>query len=142
MNTVLRSAARRAATRVGRPKRRTYAPYTGNRKLNTTEMEHPVETSIRKKLIENFQPVHLDVINESFMHSVPKGSESHFKVIVVSNKFDKVPLIKRHRLVNDVLKEELQSSIHALSIFAKTPAQWSTSQTVSKSPPCQGGAGL
>ncbi|XP_045211679.1 bolA-like protein DDB_G0274169 isoform X2 [Mercenaria mercenaria] len=111
--------------------------------MATAQMEKPVENSIRKKLTDTFQPAVLDVINESYMHSVPKGSETHFKVVVVADKFESLPLIKRHRLVNETLQEELQTGVHALSIVAKTPKQWEDSGgKVSKSPPCQGGAGL
>ena len=39
-------------------------------------------------------PTHLEIINESYMHNVPKGSETHFKVVVISDVFDKLPLIK------------------------------------------------
>lgn len=107
------------------------------------EISKPVESSIRKKLTEAFSPAVLEVRNESNMHSVPKGSETHFKVLVVTDKFESLPLLKRHRLVNEALEEELQSGVHALSIVAKTPAQWEESEgKLSKSPPCQGGAGL
>jgi len=42
-----------------------------------------------------------------------------------------------------VLEEELQSGVHALSIVAKTPEQWTSSdQIIGKSPPCRGGTGL
>ncbi|XP_038061609.1 bolA-like protein 1 [Patiria miniata] len=105
----------------------------------TMATDRPVETSIRQKLTKTFEPVHLDVINESSMHNVPRGSETHFKVVVISERFDKESLIKRHRLVNDTLKEELEGPVHALSIQAKTPAQWSQNASVSKSPPCLGG---
>lgn len=54
----------------------------------------PIENSIRTKLSQNLNTVHLDIINESYMHNVPKGSETHFKVIVVSDKFSGLPLIK------------------------------------------------
>lgn len=54
----------------------------------------PVESSIRKKLEAGLNPQHCDIINESYMHNAPKGSESHFKVVVVSEKFDKQPLLK------------------------------------------------
>ena len=57
-------------------------------------MTNPVETSIRQKLTDELDPEHLEIINESYMHNVPKGSETHFKVTVVSNKFKDVPLIK------------------------------------------------
>ncbi|KAL4239261.1 BolA-like protein 1 [Mactra antiquata] len=109
----------------------------------TKQMEKPIENSIRSKLAETFKPEVLDVINESYMHSVPKGSETHFKVVVVTEKFDSLPLIKRHRLVNETLQDELQNGVHALSIVAKTPKQWEESEgSVSKSPACRGGAGL
>ncbi|KAK7870103.1 hypothetical protein R5R35_011082 [Gryllus longicercus] len=102
----------------------------------------PVERSIYSKLKETFKPIHLDVLNESHMHNVPPNSETHFKVIVVSNDFDKVPLIKRHRLVNETLKEELQQGVHALSIVTKSPSEWeSSNQELTESPPCRGGFG-
>merc|ERR1712037_395681 len=101
--------------------------------------EGRVATSIRTKLTERFKPEHLEVINESYMHNVPKGSETHFKVVVVSPEFNEVKPIARHRLVNSCLEEELQSGVHALSIQASSPQQWSG--VVNKSPACKGGFG-
>jgi BolA-like protein 1 len=43
-------------------------------------------------------------------------------------------------MINKALEEELAADIHALSIVAKTPAQWEENSTVSKSPPCLGGS--
>lgn len=54
----------------------------------------PIEKAITDALTENLSPVHLEVINESYMHNVPKGSETHFKVLVVSSRFESLPLIK------------------------------------------------
>ncbi|XP_060081411.1 bolA-like protein DDB_G0274169 [Ylistrum balloti] len=108
----------------------------------TSNSMKPVEESIIRKISERLAPQHLEVINESYMHNVPKGSETHFKVVVISENFQSVPLIKRHRMVNEVLQEELNSGVHALSILAKTPQQWEESQNIGKSPPCRGGAGL
>lgn len=101
----------------------------------------PVQLTIQEKINSNLNPDHLEIINESYMHNVPKGSESHFKLVVVSEKFDGLALIKRHRLVNDILKTELAEQIHALTITAKTPTQWAESNKVSASPKCLGGAG-
>lgn len=53
-----------------------------------------VEFSIKKKLIDSLNPSYIEIINESYMHNVPKGSETHFKVIAVSDKFKDIPLIK------------------------------------------------
>lgn len=45
-----------------------------------------IQDVIEKKLSDEFQPEFLKVINESDMHNVPRGSESHFKVTVVSER--------------------------------------------------------
>uniref|UniRef100_A0A3Q3WVR9 BolA-like protein 1 n=1 Tax=Mola mola TaxID=94237 RepID=A0A3Q3WVR9_MOLML len=103
-------------------------------------MSRPVETALRTKLTNALKPDYLEVHNESHMHAVPPGSESHFRVLVVSSQFEGLPLIKRHRLVNEALKEELSSCIHALAIQAKTPEQWGSNPALAKSPPCMGGS--
>ncbi|XP_065095971.1 bolA-like protein 1 [Paramisgurnus dabryanus] len=107
-------------------------------------MEHsgsrPVEATIRTKLTQSLTPEHLEVLNESHMHAVPPGSESHFRVLVVSPKFEGLSLLQRHRLVNEALKEELSTCVHALAIQAKTPQQWSSNPSLAKSPPCLGGS--
>ena len=100
-----------------------------------------VQIAIESKLREAFEPAHLDVINESYMHNVPKGSESHFKVVVVAPGFDGQALLARHRAVNAVLSDELAGPVHALSIVAKTPQQWEASGgVISSSPNCMGGS--
>ncbi|GAB5354731.1 hypothetical protein AAMO2058_000144600 [Amorphochlora amoebiformis] len=103
-------------------------------------MSTVVKSGIEKKLSEKLKPVHLEVINESFMHNVPKDSETHFKVIVVSDKFNDVKHIERHRLVQKILAKELEGPVHALSIKAKTPTQWEKSQKIEPSPSCRGGS--
>lgn len=100
----------------------------------------PVESSIRTKLTQALEPEHLEVHNESNMHAVPPGSESHFRVLVVSTRFDGLSLIQRHRLVNETLSDELKNCIHALAIQAKTPQQWGSNPGLAKSPPCMGGS--
>uniref|UniRef100_T1I5Z6 Uncharacterized protein n=1 Tax=Rhodnius prolixus TaxID=13249 RepID=T1I5Z6_RHOPR len=102
----------------------------------------PVETSIKNKLSQQLSPKYLDVINESPHHNVPAGSETHFKVVVVTDQFENKPLLQRHRMVNTILKEELENGVHALSIVAKTPQQWEESdKNVAPSPNCRGGFG-
>lgn len=100
-----------------------------------------VEQRIREKLEAGFSPVHLDVKNESYMHSVPEGSESHFKVTIVSNDFDGQRLIARHRSVNQTLAEELKNDIHALAIHTYTEQEWrELNGQAPVSPPCHGGS--
>jgi BolA protein len=95
--------------------------------------------TITKKLDEAFSPEHLEVINESHMHNVPEGSESHFKVVIVSDQFkDKLPLA-RHRLVNKALEAELSGGIHALALHTLTMEEWFEKGKAPESPLCEGG---
>lgn len=54
----------------------------------------PIEQAINEAIRTKLEPIHLEVVNESYMHNVPKGAETHFKVLVVSEKFESLPLIK------------------------------------------------
>ncbi|GAC32491.1 transcriptional regulator BolA [Paraglaciecola polaris] len=102
-----------------------------------------VQQIIEQKLQAGFSPSHLDVSNESFMHNVPEGSESHFKVVIVSDEFATKRLIGRHRAVNAVLADELANHIHALAIHTYTEQEWTKLQEQSPdSPNCMGGSKL
>ena len=87
-------------------------------------------------------PTHLEIENESHMHSVPKNSETHFKVLAVSSLFDGKSRIDRQRLINDLLKTELQQGLHALTQKTLTPSEWEKQKTALNfdSPECLGGS--
>ena len=96
--------------------------------------------TIEAKLANSIALSHLEVIDESSNHNVPEGSESHFKVILVSDEFNDKSLLKRHRLVNEILAEELQHNIHALAIHTYTTPEWTAQNSnAPMSPPCLGG---
>jgi stress-induced morphogen len=99
-----------------------------------------VQKRIEEKLTGRLAPQTLIVENESKNHSVPKGSETHFKVTVVSDAFDGLGRLERHRLVHEILKEELAGGVHALTITSRTPAEWAQDSSIGKSPPCLGGS--
>ena len=99
------------------------------------------QDTIHSKLVEALSPEHIDVINESHQHNVAPGSESHFKVIVVSSEFEGKTLVARHRVINKLLADELQSGVHALSLHTNTPEEWQKRNgAVNESPPCLGGS--
>lgn len=101
----------------------------------------PVRDAIHDDLVRGFAPVVLEVINESNNHSVPPGSETHFKVVVVSEAFAGQSPVARHRAVNKALAAQLAGGVHALSIQAFTPEQWAErGGVVPPSPPCLGGS--
>ena len=86
-----------------------------------------IEQSIKEKLAEAFKPEVLEVVNQSHLHAGHAGSsgtgESHFAVKVVSSAFAGKSRLERHRMVNDVLAEELSDNIHALALSALSPEE-------------------
>lgn len=99
-----------------------------------------VQTDIEAKLAAGINAQHLEVINESGNHNVPPGSESHFKVVLVSDDFNGDNLLARHRKVNEILKDELQNKIHALALHTYTLGEWQAEKgNAPMSPPCLGG---
>jgi stress-induced morphogen len=84
-----------------------------------------VEQTIKEKLTAAFSPEVLQVVNDSHHHAHHAGSpgtgESHFSVVVVSPAFTGKSRLQRHRMVNEVLAEELSGKVHALAVTALTP---------------------
>jgi len=89
---------------------------------------------------EAFTPSHLEVVNESHMHSVPPNSETHFKVVVSSEKFSGKRSVQRHQLVYGLLQTEMAEGVHALALHTYTPEEWSSIVKAPDSPNCMGGS--
>jgi stress-induced morphogen len=89
-----------------------------------------VEKSIRDKLTAAFAPDRLVIENESHKHAhhaAMKGAantgETHFTVTIISNAFVGRSRVERHRMVYDVLAEEVAGPVHALAVKAATPSE-------------------
>ncbi len=104
--------------------------------------EGKLEAQIRQKIMTTFAPTNLELENESHQHSVPKGSETHFRVLIVSALFRGLSRVARSRLVYDCLALEMKSGVHALAQRTFDPEEWEArGETVdSTSPPCFGGS--
>ena len=79
---------------------------------------------IEEKLSAAFAPQQLLVKDQSHLHAGHEGAKEgkgHFEVTIVSEQFEGVNRIARHRLVYDALGEFMQSDIHALRINAFSP---------------------
>lgn len=80
---------------------------------------------ITTKLTEAFAPSRLEVVDDSVQHRGHAGSghhpdgETHFTVRIASEKFRDTTRLARHRMINDVLKDELAERVHALAIEAE-----------------------
>lgn len=100
-----------------------------------------MQQTLEQKLTQKFALQHLEVENESHRHNVPPGSESHFKVVLVSDDFAGKSLVARHQAVYQVLGDELRSGIHALAVHTYTPQEWRDRYgNAPLSPPCLGGS--
>ena len=73
--------------------------------------------------------------NESEMHNVPPQSETHFKLVIVSDAFTSLTKVKRHQLIYQTLVETMKK-IHALSIQAFTIEEFKTNPMILTSPDC------
>jgi len=78
------------------------------------------------KLTGAFAPVELEVIDDSAAHRGHQGAAGgggHFNVRIVSGAFEGKRLVARHRLIYEVLGEEMAGPVHALALRTLTPAE-------------------
>lgn len=99
-----------------------------------------MQQQISTKIGQNLPIAMLEVINESHGHSVAPGSQTHFKVIVVSSAFEGVAPVARHRQLYQILAQELKEGVHALALHTYTPAEWEALDQAPQSPTCMGGS--
>ena len=96
--------------------------------------------SIEEKLTIKLDPSHLEVIDESYLHNVEPGKESHVRVVVVSEKFQDLNLVKRHQLIYKEVNMHLEGPVHALTLHTFTPSEWEEkNREANPSPDCLGG---
>lgn len=90
--------------------------------------------------LQALDPVHLTVENESHRHNVPPDAETHFKVTLVSARFEGMMPVKRHQQVYAILADEKAGPVHALALHLYTPDEWQArNNTRPDSPNCRGG---
>lgn len=100
-----------------------------------------MQQTIERKLAAAFAPLHLEVQNESHQHSVPQGSETHFRVVLVSAAFAGKRSVARHQEVYRLLAAELAGGVHALALHTYTPEEWAErAGAAPASPACMGGS--
>lgn len=106
----------------------------------------PMERLLRDKLTVALEPSYLTLENESPLHGLSLEAERHFRVVIVSETFQGLTRVARHRFIHGLVAEELRSSVHALSLQAYTPEEWEERvaragglPVESQSPECRGG---
>jgi len=86
-----------------------------------------VAGQIHSILTKEFAPEALQVTDDSAKHARHAGArlqgESHFTVIIVSDKFKGMGRVARHRAVYAPLQPLFDAGLHALAIEAKAPGE-------------------
>ena len=78
-------------------------------------------------LEEKFQPLHLEVLDDSAKHAGHAGARQgggHYIVTLVADLFEGKTLVDQHRMVNEALKDLFGKDIHALALHTYSPTQW------------------
>lgn len=101
-----------------------------------------IQTTIEAKLIESLSPKRLRIDNDSNRHAGP-ATESHFRLVIVSDSFDGLSLVARQRLVYASLADEMAGPVHALQMKCLTSGEYddANGEVTLKAPPCGGGHG-
>lgn len=85
-----------------------------------------IRDTIIRRLEARFAPQRLEVVDESAAHAGHAGAAAgggHFRALVVSDAFEGVPRVERHRLVYEVLRDLMPQRIHALALRTLTPSE-------------------
>jgi BolA protein len=81
---------------------------------------------IRSRLLATFAPLDCQLMDESHLHAGHAGAASgggHYRVQLVSDRFEGLNRVSRHRLVYDCLNDMMHTDIHALIIIALAPSE-------------------
>ena len=81
---------------------------------------------IRTLLTAALAPSVLELVDESALHAGHAGAASgggHYRLKIVSDRFEGHRLVMRHRLVYDSVHDMMRTEIHALAITALAPSE-------------------
>ena len=81
---------------------------------------------LEDRLRAALDPAGLEIIDDSHRHAGHAGAadgRGHFTVIVVSERFAGLPVVRRHRLVYEAVGDMMTTDVHALSIQALAPGE-------------------
>lgn len=100
-----------------------------------------IESTLRERLEAHFEPQWLALENESHQHSVPADSQTHFRLVLVSERFAGQRAVARHQAVYALLPDLLAGELHALAMHLYTPEEWQRQGgDAPASPACLGGS--
>ena len=95
-----------------------------------------VQNKIEKLLKDNLNVSKLLIRNDSYKHNVSPNSETHFNVQIVSDDFEDLSQIQRHKIVYKAVGT-LLAEIHAFSITAMTTSEFKENPSLKDTPDCE-----
>ena len=98
-----------------------------------------LESLLTKLINDALRPSFFELENESHAHNVPINSETHFRLVIVSEAFDGLSRVKRHQLVYKACLTLLSQGVHALAMQCFTEVEWDGGPERLVSPRCRGG---
>ncbi len=79
------------------------------------------------KLNKRFGSAEIEVKDESHLHvghaGAPEGGESHYRVRIRSASFEGMGRVERHRIVHEILADDLAGGVHALALELSIPGE-------------------
>ncbi len=101
-----------------------------------------LQRQMEAKLVAGLAPERLRLDNESHMHAVKPGSETHFNLIVVAAAFEGLSRVDRQRRVYALVADEMRAGVHALTMKTLTPAEFDAAggEVENPAPKCLGGS--
>jgi stress-induced morphogen len=87
---------------------------------------------LRSLISQTFAPIHYELINESakhYGHLEGPSTETHFKALIVSTKFEGLSRVRRQQMVYALVSPFLEANggtLHALAMTTVTPDEWAT----------------
>ena len=77
-----------------------------------------------KSRLSILEPIKLEITDDSHHHAGHAGNpsgdeESHFAIKIAAKELEGLSMIKQHRIINNILKDEFDNGLHALSIIVK-----------------------
>ena len=82
---------------------------------------------IERILRQRFDPVHLELRDDSAKHVGHRGATSgggHYHVVLVAEAFEGRTRLEQHRAVNEALRDLFGEEIHALALKTHAPSEW------------------
>ena len=90
-------------------------------------MSETTAARTERLLRARFEPTHFELADDSAQHVGHPGATSgggHYSVVIVSNVFEGLGRLERHRLVYSAVEPLIGAEIHAIAIRAVSPTEW------------------